>query len=121
MTGSLAKLIEYAVATIPGEMSKGFIYSAYGQVGETALVYLSGVGFIRYLYRIIHPGKLKVTTRLVYNVVCLPMIIYYKGVGGVFVLFTTYFLYTIVDLVFLCPVISAASWTEVYFNKLKPW
>ena len=51
--------------TIPGEMSKGFIYSPYGQVGETALVYLSGVGFIRYLYRIIHPGKLKVTTRLV--------------------------------------------------------
>jgi len=86
VTHSLAKLIVYAVATIPGpgEMSKGFIYSAYGQVGETTLGYLSGVGFIWYLYRIIHSGKLKVTTRLVYNVVCLPMIIDYKEVGGVF-------------------------------------
>jgi hypothetical protein len=84
VTRSVAKPVAYAVATIPAELSKGFIYSAVGQIGETAIGYVSGIGFVRYLYKVIQPPKLKAVARLTYNVVCLPMTVYSKGIGGAF-------------------------------------
>lgn len=84
LTGSFSKPIVFAISTIPVEMSKGVVYTAVGQVGEAAIGYLSGVGFIRYLYKVLHPAKLKATARLLYNVSCLPMTLYSKGIGGAF-------------------------------------
>jgi hypothetical protein len=55
-----------------------------GQVGETAIGYLSGVGFVRYLYKAVQPAKLKAIFRLAYNVAGLPMTVYSKGIGSVF-------------------------------------
>ena len=84
LTGSVAKPIGFAVSTIPTELSKGIVYTAVGQVGEAALGYVSGIGFVRYLYKIAQPEKLKASARLVYNVACLPMTLYSKGIGGAF-------------------------------------
>lgn len=82
ITGSLAKPVGFAIANVPVELTKGFIYTAVGQIGETAIGYVSGIGFVRYLYKVVQPTKLKATARLVYNVACLPMTLYSKGVGG---------------------------------------
>ena len=71
LTGSVAKPLGFAVANIPAEATKGIIYTAVGQVGETALGYVSGIGFVRYLYKVVQPSKLKATARLIYNVACL--------------------------------------------------
>ena len=84
LTGSVAKPIGFAVSTIPAELSKGIVYSAVGQVGEAAIGYISGIGFVRYLYKIAQPEKLKASARLAYNVACLPMTLYSKGIGGAF-------------------------------------
>lgn len=84
LTGSFAKPIGLAIATIPAEFSKGVVYTAAGQIGETAIGYVSGIGFVRYLYKVLQPTKLKATTRLIYNVASLPMTIYSKGIGGAF-------------------------------------
>ena len=46
LTDSVAKPIGYAVATTPTELSKGVVYTVAGQVGETAIDYLSGIGFV---------------------------------------------------------------------------
>ena len=42
---------------------------------------MSGLGFVRYLYKVV---QLKTSARLVYNVGCLPITIYSKGIGNVF-------------------------------------
>ena len=84
LTGSVAKPMGFAIATIPAEATKGIIYTAVGQVGETALGYVSGIGFVRYLYKVVQPAKLKATARLIYNVACLPVTLYSKGIGGAF-------------------------------------
>ena len=84
VSGSLIKPIGYAVSSIPAELATGYVYSAVGHVGEAALGYLSGVGFVRYVYRISKPEKLKAVTRLIYNLASLPMTIYSKGATGVF-------------------------------------
>lgn len=83
LTGSVAKPLGFAAAQIPAELSKGVIYTAVGQLGESAIGYISGIGFVRYLYKVVHPGKLKATARLVYNVASLPMTVYSKGVTTV--------------------------------------
>lgn len=74
----------FAVTTLPKELTKGVVSTAVGQVGETAIGYVSGIGFVRYLYKVAQPAKLKATARLFYNVVCLPVTLYYKGIGGAF-------------------------------------
>jgi len=84
LTGSVAKPIGFAVSTIPAELSKGIVYSAVGQVGEAAIGYISGIGFVRYLYKIAQPEKLKASARLAYNVACLPITLYSKGIGAAF-------------------------------------
>jgi len=44
--------------------------------------YISGVEFVRYFYKVVHPAKLKASARLAYNVACLTITLYAKGVGG---------------------------------------
>ena len=84
LTGSVVKPLGLAISTIPAEMSKGVIYTAVGQVGEATLGYISGIGFVRYLYKIAKPEKVKASARLIYNVACLPVTLYSKGIGGAF-------------------------------------
>lgn len=84
LTGSVTKPLGFAVAKIPGELSKGVVSSTIGQVGESVLGYISGVGFVRYLYKVIQPAKIKATARLAYNIGCLPVTLYSKGIGGAF-------------------------------------
>ena len=84
LTGSVAKPIGFAVSTIPVELSKGIVYSAVGQIGEAAIGYISGIGFVRFIYKIAKPEKFKASARVVYNVACLPMTLYLKGIGGAF-------------------------------------
>lgn len=84
LTGSVVKPVGYAIASVPAELTKGVVYTAVGQVGETAIGYLSGIGFVRYLYKVIQPVKLKATARLAYNAACLPITLYSKGIGGAF-------------------------------------
>ena len=83
-TGSVAKPLGFAVAQVPGELTRGVVYSAVGQIGEGVLGYVSGIGFVRYLYKVIQPTKLKATARLVYNIASLPITLYSKGIGGAF-------------------------------------
>lgn len=83
-TGSVAKPLAFAVAQVPAELTRGVIYTAVGQIGESALGYASGIGFVRYLYKMIQPSKLKATARLVYNIACLPVTFYSKGIGSTF-------------------------------------
>ena len=82
LSGSLGKPIGLAIATIPAEMSKGVVYTAVGQIGEAAIGYVSGIGFVRYLYKVAQPEKLKASARLIYNLACLPITLYSKGIGG---------------------------------------
>lgn len=81
VTGSIAKPVGFALSTVPREMSKGFVSTAVGQVGETAIGYLSGIGFVRYIYKVAQPSTIKTTARLIYNVAYLPMTLYSKGIG----------------------------------------
>jgi hypothetical protein len=83
-TGSFAKPITYAVARIPAELSRGVIYTAVGDIGEAAIGYVSAIGLIRYFYKAVHPIKLKASVRVIYNIVCLPITLYSKGIGGAF-------------------------------------
>ena len=83
-TGSMVKPITYAVASIPAELSKGVVYTAVGNIGEAAVGYISGIGFVRYFYKVVHPAKLKASARLMYNIGCLPITLYSKGIGGTF-------------------------------------
>lgn len=81
LSGSILKPVAFAVTAIPGKLTKGVIYSA---VGESVIGYASGIGFVRFLYRAAQPAKLKATARLIYNIGCLPMTLYSKGVGGAY-------------------------------------
>ena len=83
-TGSIAKPVGFAVVQIPGELTKGVIYTAVGQIGEGVIGYISGIGLVRYLYKVAQPTKLKATARLSYNILCLPITLYSKGIGGAF-------------------------------------
>jgi hypothetical protein len=87
MTGSIVKPVGFAIASVPAELTKGFVSTAVGHVGETALGYISGIGFVRYVYKVVQPAKLKATARLLYNVASLPVTLYYKGIGTAFDIF----------------------------------
>ena len=84
LTGSVVKPVGLAVAQIPAELTKGVVYTAVGQIGEGIIGYISGIGFVRYLYKIVQPAKLKATARLTYNIACLPITLYCKGMGSAF-------------------------------------
>ena len=84
LTGSVAKPLGFAAAQVPAKLTKNVVYSAVGQVGEAAIGYVSTIGVVRFLYKVVHPAKLKTTARLAYNVACLPMTIYSMGVSRAF-------------------------------------
>ena len=84
ITGSFAKPIAFAVAQVPAELTKGVVYTAVGQIGEGVIGYVSGIGFVRYLYKVVHQGTLKASARLAYNIACLPVTLYSKGIGSAF-------------------------------------
>jgi hypothetical protein len=84
VTGSIVKPVTFAITSIPAEVVKGTISNTVGDVGEYVIGYVSGLGFVRFLYKIIQPSKVKATARLVYNVACLPMTLYSKGIGTAF-------------------------------------
>ena len=82
LTSSVAKPVAFAAAQVPAELTKGVVYTAVGQIGEGLIGYISGIGFVRYLYKVVQPTKLKATARLAYNIACLPITLYSKGIGG---------------------------------------
>lgn len=84
VTGSVAKPVGFAVAQVPAELTKGVVYTAVGQIGEGVIGYVSGIGFVRYLYKVVHQGTLKASARLAYNIACLPVTLYSKGIGSAF-------------------------------------
>ena len=84
LSGSITKPVVFAAAQIPTELTKGVVYTAVGQIGDGVIGYVSGIGFIRYLYKIIQPAKLKAAARLSYNIISLPITLYCKGVGSAF-------------------------------------
>lgn len=84
LTGSIIKPVAFALSTIPTELSTGIVYTAVGQVGEIAIGYMSGIGFARYVYKVVQLPKLKATVRLLYNIGCLPITLYSKGIGATF-------------------------------------
>ena len=59
LTDSVAKLVKFAVAHIFVELTKGVGYTAVGQIGDGVIEYVLGIGFIRYLYKVVQPTKLK--------------------------------------------------------------
>lgn len=72
----------FALGTIPGEMTKGVIYSAIGAVGETVIGYTSFIGISRWAYKATNVTFIKNSARLIYNFACLPLTIYSKGIAG---------------------------------------
>lgn len=84
LTRSISKPLGFAVVTVPREMSEGSICTAVGQIVEATLGYVSGIGFVRYIYKVAKPEKIKVTARVVYNVACLPFMLYSKGITVTF-------------------------------------
>jgi hypothetical protein len=84
LTGSVSKPVPVTALQIPGELTKDFVYTAVGQIGEGVIGYISGVGFVRYLYKIVWPAKLKATARLAYNVACRPLTLHSKEIGEAF-------------------------------------
>ena len=84
LTRSFTKPLGFAALQVPGELTKGVVYTAIRQVGESFLGYISGVGFVRHLYKVVQPYKFKATCRLAYNIGCLPLTLYSKGVGSTF-------------------------------------
>ena len=87
LTRFLVKLIAFAVLNIPVELFKGVVYSTIGQIGDAAMGYITGIGFIKYIYKIPQLRKLKATVRIVYNIGCFPITIYSKRIGKTFDLF----------------------------------
>ena len=65
-------------------MFKGVVYIAAGQVGEAAIGYVSGIAFIRYLYKVLQPKKIKAGARLIYNLAYLPLTLHSEGISGTF-------------------------------------
>ena len=71
----------FAIATIPKELSSGFIQSAIGEVGDYAITYFSGLGFLRGLYRCTNISYIKNTARLGYNLLGLIITLPSMGIG----------------------------------------
>lgn len=65
------------------EVSKGFVAGAAGSAIEAGIGYISGFGFIRWIYKATDVGYIKTIARIGYNVVGLPFTIYSKGIGTV--------------------------------------
>ncbi len=85
LTGSVKKPMIYTLSRIPTQMHNGVFYTITEDVGEHVLGYLSGVSFIKYLYIVIErPINLKASFRVAYNIMCLPVMVYSKGITATF-------------------------------------
>ena len=51
VTGSVAKPLAVAAGQVPAEFTKWVVYTAVDQVGESIIGYVSGLGFVKYLYK----------------------------------------------------------------------
>lgn len=71
--------LTFAVKEIGLELSSGFVKSAASSAAEGLIGYVSGVGFVRWIYKAATIGKAKVYARVGYNIVSLPITIYYRG------------------------------------------
>ena len=49
LTGSVAKPLGFAAVQVPGEFTKGVVYTAVGQIGEGVIGYISGTTLYKYL------------------------------------------------------------------------
>lgn len=84
MTGSIAKPLGFAASQIPAELTKGIVSTAVSQVDYDIIGYVSGIGFVIYLYKVVQPAKLKATARLTCNIACPTITLYSKGIGSAF-------------------------------------
>ena len=85
LTGSVKKPVVYTLSRIPTQMHNGVFYTITEDIGEHVIGYLSGVGFIKYLYIVIErPINLKAAFRVTYNIICLPVTVYSKGITAAF-------------------------------------
>jgi hypothetical protein len=84
VTRSISGPAAFAIAKIPAEMSKGFIYSAFAQVGETVIGYACGIGFVRWIYKATAVTYVKGIARTIYNIGSLPVTLYCRGIDEAF-------------------------------------
>jgi hypothetical protein len=79
ITRQLIGPVGFAVARIPNEYAKGYIYSGIGSVGEAAFGYIGGMAFVRYIYKATDVAYVKEVFRMAYNVGGLFMTLPSKG------------------------------------------
>ena len=85
LTRSFQKPVAFALSQIPKEISSGYLNSISNQqTGENLVGYVSTIGFIRFVYRVTYPSKLKSIFRVMYNMVCLPFTSVSFGMNHVF-------------------------------------
>jgi len=75
--------ITYAAGQIGKEFTNGVVANAGGSIVEGMIGYISGVGFVRWIYKATDVGRIHTYSRLVYNIVGLPLTIYSKGISAV--------------------------------------
>lgn len=83
MTSSFQGPLMFAGKQLAVEVTSGYVASTIGSAVEGAIGYVSGFGFVRWVYKACHPGRVKAFARLGYNILGLPFTIYAKGVGCV--------------------------------------
>ena len=79
-TGSLRKPLIFATGQLSKEFTTGFVVSCGGSAVESLLGYVSGIGFVRWIYKASDVKKIKAIARLGYNILGLPITMYSKGV-----------------------------------------
>ena len=85
LTGSIQKPITFALSQIPKEISTGYLSGISNQqIGENLLGYVSSIGFLRFVYKVSYPSKLKSIFRVMYNIICLPLTSVSFGMNHVF-------------------------------------
>ena len=82
-TGSLSGPLIFAGGQLGKELTTGFVISCAGSTAEGLIGYMSGFGFVRWIYKASDVQKIKAFARFGYNVLGLPITIYSKGVSTV--------------------------------------
>jgi len=83
ISGSFKGPVTYAAGQIGKELTTGVVANASGLIVEGMIGYISGVGFIRWIYKATNVGRIHTYSRLLYNIVGLPITIYSKGISAV--------------------------------------
>jgi len=82
LTGGLTVPLAFAVKKIGFELSSGFVKSAASSAAEGLIGYVSGVGFVRWIYKTASVGIAKAYARVGYNILGLPITIYCRGANA---------------------------------------